>query len=50
VRAKVLYRLSDIDQRQLDFSLLPVVDSLGETIYIIAEARDITRFVTPRNG
>jgi PAS domain S-box-containing protein len=50
VRVKVLFNISATDQRQLDFSLLPVVDSSGKTIYIIAEARDITQFVTPQTG
>ncbi len=50
VHTQVLYNLSATDRRQLDFSLLPVVNSFGETIYVIAEGRDITQFVTPRTG
>lgn len=33
-------------QRQIDFSLIPVMDPDGKVTYIIAEGRDITPFVS----
>jgi len=46
IRTQVSLSVSAEEQRQIDFSLLPVVDSEGKVTYIIAEGRDITPFVS----
>lgn len=46
VRTQVSLTLESGQQRQIDFSLRPLIDSDGKVSYIIAEGRDITQFVS----
>jgi PAS domain S-box-containing protein len=46
IRTQVSLSITAGQQRQIDFSLLPVVDPDGSVTYIIAEGRDITPFVS----
>jgi PAS domain S-box-containing protein len=46
IRTQVSLYVASGQQRQIDFSLLPVIDPNGKVTYIIAEGRDITPFVS----
>ena len=46
IRTQVSLSTNAGQQRQIDFSLLPIIDPDGNVTYIIAEGRDITPFVS----